>query len=95
MTSSPTGILEGGITQWSEPSNVNIHLAGEVVVRTGGHVVASTYDAGGPFGFRFILPEGIYKVSANGAEITAVVRPDQPSVVELIATYGQDGRSGG
>jgi len=74
---------------------MNLHFIGEVVVRRGGHVVASTYDAGGAFGFRFALPEGIYKVSANGAEITTVVRPDQPSVVELLAPYGEVGRSGG
>jgi hypothetical protein len=58
VTSSPTGILKGGIEPWSEPSNVNLYLAGEVVVRRGGHVVANTYDAGGPFGFRFVLRPG-------------------------------------
>jgi len=89
----PTGVLTGGLEPWSEPSVVDLHLGGQVIVRHGGHVIASSCDVGGQrFGFRYTLPAGTYTVSANGSQVGVVINPNRTTVVQLLVTYGSVGK---
>jgi len=89
----PTGVLTGGLEPWSEPSTVDLHLGGQVIVRRGGNLIASSCDVGGRrFGFRYTLPAGSYIVSANGSQVGVVINPNRTTIVQLLVTYGSVGK---
>jgi len=89
----PTGVLTGGLEPWSEPSIVDLHLGGQVIIRHGGHVIASSCDVGGRrFGFRYTLPPGAFTVSANGSQVGVVINPNRTTIVQLLVTYGSVGK---